>query len=219
MKYSAIVLSGGVSKRFGKDKGLFRIFQKPLISHVIERVRPLVDEEIIVISDQGKIEEYSHHFPSTRILVDEYRLKAAISGASTGFKNAIGDCSLLLPCDTPLVSQRTLSLLLRLAPSNDAVIPRWPSGYIEPLQAVYRTKEAYKASLKSIEEGEFRLMDMISRLKKVLYLSTLVIKQLDPNLITFHNINTQKDLEKIKKLLERQNNVYSQSKNEASFKR
>jgi len=210
LKYSAIVLSGGASKRFGEDKGLFKVFQKPLISYVVEKVKPLVNEVIIVISDQGKVEEYSRHLPSTRILTDEYAFKATISGALTGFKNAVGDYSLLLPCDTPLLSQKTLSLLLSLAQDNDAVIPRWPSGYIEPLQAVYRTREAYKASLKSVMEGKLRLRDMISRLK-VLYVSTLVIEQLDRNLLTFYNVNTLKDLEKIRKLLKQQKNKIANS--------
>jgi molybdopterin-guanine dinucleotide biosynthesis protein A len=94
-----------------------------------------------------------------------------------------------------------ISLLIRLVPGNDAVVPRWPNGYIEPLQAIYRTKEAYRASLESIASEEFRLVNLISRLKEVLYLSTTVIKQLDKELLTFHNINVFNDLETIMSLL------------------
>ncbi len=205
MKYSAVILSGGTSKRFNEEKGLFKVFQKPLVCYVVERVKSLVDEVIIVVSDRHNAEEYSLYFPSTRILTDEHNFKAAISGALTGFKNAKGEYSLLLPCDTPLISQRLLTLLLDLAPGNDAVIPRWPNGYIEPLQAIYRTREAYKASLESVEEGEFRMRSMVSRLRRVLYLSTLVVEELDPDLRTFQNVNTLKDLDRIKKLLKQQN--------------
>jgi molybdopterin-guanine dinucleotide biosynthesis protein A len=200
LKYSAIILSGGESKRFKEDKGLFKIFHKPLIAYVIETVTPCVDD-VMVITSIDKVQEYSHALPSTRVLADESDCKAPISGAYTGFKNAIGDYSLLLPCDTPLVSQRVISLLLRLAPGNDAVVPQWPNGYIEPLQAIYRTKEAYQASLESIASEELKLGNMISRLKKVLHLSTEVIKQLDKDLLTFHNINVLNDFEKIMSLL------------------
>jgi len=200
LKYSAIILSGGESKRFKEDKGLFKVFQKTLITYIIETVAPCVDD-MVVVTSLDKVEEYSHSLPSTRVLADESDLKAPISGALTGFKNAVGDYSLLLPCDTPLVSQRVISLLIRLAPGNAAVVPRWPNGYIEPLQAIYRTKEAYRASLESIASKEFKLVNMISRLKDVLYLSTTVIKQLDKELLTFHNINVFNDLEKIMSLL------------------
>ncbi len=200
LKYSAIILSGGESKRFQEDKGLFKVFQKPLIAYILERVTPCVDD-VMVVTSLDKVEEYSHAFPSTRVLADESDFKAPISGALTGFKNAVGDYSLLLPCDTPLVSQQVISLLLHLAPGNDAVVPQWPNGYIEPLQAIYRTKKAYRASLESITSKELKLGSMISRLKKVLYISTEEIKRVDKDLLTFHNINVFNDLEKIMSLL------------------
>lgn len=198
---SAIILSGGESKRFKEDKGLFIVFQRPLIYYVIERVKPLVDEVLIVTSNLDKVEEYARHFPSLRILADDHDSRGVMSGAFTGFKNAVGEHSLLLPCDTPLLSRRVLSLLLDLAPGNDAVIPRWPNGYIEPLQAVYGTKEAYKAACECIAAGALRLRHMISRLKKVLYVSTIVLKKLDHGFLTFHNINTFNDLQQIKSRL------------------
>jgi molybdopterin-guanine dinucleotide biosynthesis protein A len=196
LKYSAIILSGGTSKRFKQDKGLFRVNQKPLISYVIEAVTPLVNEVLIATSDD-KVAEYSTHFPSLKIVADEYAFKAAISGALTGFKNASGDYSLLLPCDTPLVSQKVLALLLDLAPSNDAVIPRWPHGHIEPLQAIYNTKSAYDLATRIIADRKLKMSELVSRLPKVHYLPTSVIHQVDPLFLTFHNINTLSDLNEI----------------------
>ena len=199
--YSAIILSGGESKRFGGDKGLFRVGQKPLLYYVVKSVAPLVDEVLIIIRCNDKKYEYSHQFPFSQILIDEDILKAPVSGALTGFKNAIGDYSILLPCDTPLVSQKVLSFLLSLVEGFDCVVPRWPSSYIEPLQAVYLTKTAYEAARKSIEEGKNHFRDMISHLKKVLYVSTIEIKKLDTRMLTFRNINTLEDLKSIKKYL------------------
>lgn len=201
VKSSAIILSGGKSKRFKRDKGLVPVFQKPLIHYVIETVKPLVDEVFIVTSSQDKVEEYPRYFPSLRIVADEYDSRGVMSGALTGFKNAKGEHSLLLPCDTPLLSRRVLSLLLDLAPGNDAVVPRWPNGYLEPLQAVYRTQEAYNAARESIAADEFSPRHMISRLNKVLYVSTIVLNKLDPGLLTFHNVNTFHDLQRIKNRL------------------
>jgi molybdopterin-guanine dinucleotide biosynthesis protein A len=160
----------------------------------------LVDEVIIVTSNVTA-SKYSALFPSIKIVTDEYDLQAVISGALTGFRNAIGKYSILLPCDTPLVSGKVLSLLLTSAPGHDAVIPRWPNGHIEPLQAVYRTKIASKASMQCINEGKFKMSDMISKLNKVQHLSTLMIKQFNPTLSTFYNLNTTHDLEKIRELL------------------
>jgi len=198
---SAIVLSGGESTRFKADKGLFPVYHKPLVRYVIDAVTPLVDEVLIVTSSQDKVNAYTHIFPSLRIVADEYQSRGVMSGALTGFKNAAGEHSLLLPCDTPLLSRKVLALLIDLAPDHDAVIPRWPNGYLEPLQAIYRTHEAYNAARESLAAGEFRPRHMISRLNKVLYVSTLVLQKVDPGLLTFHNVNTFHDLQRIKNRL------------------
>jgi molybdopterin-guanine dinucleotide biosynthesis protein A len=201
VNYSAVILSGGESSRLGVDKGLFRVFQKPLLAYVIEKVNPLVNEVVIVIRDRSKVEEYSRLFPLAEILTDEYDFKATISGVLTGFKKVNGEFSLLLPCDTPLVSLKLLRLLLALASGYDAVIPRWPNGYIEPLQAVYKTKTTLQTCLKSVENGDYKLRNMISRLHTVLYLSTDAINAMDPDLLTFYNVNNIRDIKEIKKYL------------------
>lgn len=203
LTHSAIILSGGESKRFKEEKGLFHVFQKPLIAYILEVITPCVDD-VMVVTSMDKVAEYSHTFPSTRVLADQFEIKAPIAGAFTGFKNAVGDYSLLLPCDTPLVSRQVIALLQRLAPGCDAVVPRWPNGYIEPLQAIYRTQEAYRASRESLAANEFKLGSLISRLKNVYFLSTEAIKQVDADLLTFYNVNEFKDLEKILRLLKTQ---------------
>jgi molybdopterin-guanine dinucleotide biosynthesis protein A len=45
------------------------------------------------------------------------------------------------------------------------------------------------------------MRSMIASLKKVHYVSTLALKQIDPNLTTFFNINTPKDLRKAEQML------------------
>ncbi len=201
MKYSAIILSGGESSRFGKDKGLFKVYQQPLISFIIKAVSAVTHEVIIVTSDPKKATEYASLFPSTRLLVDDCGSGAAIFGVLTGLKNAVGEYSFLLPSDTPLLSSRVLDLMKTLSRTYNAVIPRWPSGYIEPLQAIYRTREAYAAASTSIHNGSLTMRSMISNLHNVLYLSTLELEHYDPQLLTFYNINRSADLEKIKHLL------------------
>jgi molybdopterin-guanine dinucleotide biosynthesis protein A len=165
-------------------------------------VKSLVDEEIIVISDEKKASVYSEYFPEARVLIDEYQIRAAISGALTGFKNATCEYSILLPCDAPLISPRIISLLLSHVEGNDAVVPKWPNGNIEPLLAVYRTREALKAAVKTVSEGRYRLANMIQQLN-VQYLSTEMIKQYDRDLVSFRNINTLKDLDEARDLLRR----------------
>ena len=112
-----------------------------------------------------------------------------------------GKYSLLLPCDTPFVLNQIVSLLLELCSKKDAAIPRWPNGYLEPLQAAYNTKSALTAANKALKDNKLNMRSMISHLGNVRYISTSVLRRLDPELKTFFNINTPKDLKKAEHLL------------------
>jgi len=199
---SAIILCGGLSKRFRKNKSLSELQGKPLISYVIHKVDHIVDEVLVVVASEEQKKALTNLLSSSvRIIIDEYALSSPIVGALTGFKYARGEYSVLLPCDTPLISRKVISLLFKLAYGLEAVIPKWPNNYIEPLQAVYQTKVAYVSSLKAVKRKQMRMKNMIMRMKKILYISTTIIHNLDPTFNTFLNINTPEDLKRIEKTL------------------
>jgi molybdopterin-guanine dinucleotide biosynthesis protein A len=192
---SAIVLAGGFSSRFGQDKGVLELANKPLIKHIIDAVSPVVDETIIVTNSQERITKYAKVMVAdVQFVVDVCESRSPLIGALTGFGSAHGKHSLLLPFDTPFVSREVVSLLFELCRNKAAVIPRWPNGYIEPLHAVYQTKLALEAAKSAVAEGKLNVRAMIKKLRGVRYVSTLLIQQLDPDLHTFFNINTPTDL-------------------------
>ena len=202
MDKSAIILAGGFSSRFGQDKGLLLLAGKPLIKHVIHAIYGMVDETIIVVSSKIQAENFAKVTGSNvRTVIDAGNMQSPLIGALTGFEEAYGGYSLLLPCDTPLVSRDILMLLLGLRSNKNAVIPRWPNGYIEPLQAVYRTKPALEAAKKALDKGKTDMRSMVNELQRVRYVSTLVLRQLDPELRTFFNVNTPLDLKKAEFLI------------------
>jgi len=205
---SAIVLAGGFSSRFGRDKGLLQLANKPLIRHVLEAISTIVDEKMVVVSSKVQAESYAKVVGSNvNVIIDASDVQSPLVGALTGFKEAGGKYSLVLPCDTPLASRDVISLLFELCIDKSAVIPRWPNGYIEPLQAVYCTKPACEAAEEALSEGELNMRSMVDRLQDVRYVSTLVLQQLDPELKTFFNINTPMDLKKAEFMLRRRNNL------------
>ena len=201
MKKSAIVLAGGLSNRFGHDKGLLQLAGKPLILHVLDKISTIVDEVLIVVGSIQQAKVYAILNLNAKIVIDKYEIQSPLVGAITGFENANGEYSLLLPCDTPFVSSRIASLLLEKCVNRDAVIPRWPNGYIEPLQAAYRTKSAITAANTALENKKLDMRSMIANLGKVTYTSTLTLKQVDPNLVTFFNINTPEKIRKAEAMI------------------
>jgi len=202
MRTSAIILAGGFSTRFGQDKGLVELAGKPLVLHVLDRVSKVVSESLVVVSSESQRNAFVPFVESkTKVIMDKYSLRSPIVGALTGFENAFGEYSLLLPCDTPFVSKEIASLLLDLCVNRSAVIPRWPNRYIEPLHAVYHTRSALNASKTAYKEKKLDLRSMIANLRGVRYISTLVLQRIDPKLMTFFNVNTPEDLKKAESIL------------------
>jgi molybdopterin-guanine dinucleotide biosynthesis protein A len=194
---SAIVLAGGFSSRFGQDKGVLKLANKPLIEHVVDMIGPVVDETIVVTNSQERVTKYAKFMTAeVNFAVDVGESRSPLIGALTGFGAAQGKYSLLLPFDTPFVSREVVSLLFELCLNKAAVIPRWPNCQIEPLHAIYQTKLALEAAKTAVSEGKMNVRAMIEKLRGVRYVSTLVIQQLDPDLHTFFNINTPADLKR-----------------------
>jgi len=199
---SAVVLSGGLSTRLGQDKGLLKLGEKPLVRYVLKAVDRLVEERIVVVSSKQQVEVYERACGDlATILTDKGKEHSPLAGTLTGLQEAQGEYSLVLPCDTPFLSRNILSLLLELSPGKNACVPRWPNGYVEPLQAVYRTQCALKACEAALHEKQLDVKAMLDRLQCVRYVSTLVLQQLDPDLKTFFNINTLQDLKKAEQIL------------------
>lgn len=197
MERSAIILAGGFSTRLGQDKGLVQLVDKPLIRHVLDKTKNVVDETLVIVSSNAQAEKYRDILGSeAKISVDKAEVHGPLAGATVGFQEASGKYSLLLPCDAPFISKDVLQLLLELAINKNAAIPRWPNCNIEPLQAVYLTETALRTSREATLSGEAKMQAMVDRLRGVRYVSTLVLEQLDPGLNTFFNINTAMDLKK-----------------------
>jgi molybdopterin-guanine dinucleotide biosynthesis protein A len=199
---TAVILAGGRSKRLGNEKGLLEISGKPLIRHTYNRIAKLVDEVIIVLSTVEQLNQYAKIFTKNEAIqvIDEKETEGPLAGMIAGFHAATGEYCLLVPCDAPFISKDVIALLLDLCQGYDAVVPRWPNGYIEPLHAVYRTKTAVKMAVEAYKIGRRDLRAVLERLQYVLYLSTLVIKEIDPKLLTFFNLNNISDLRRAEEM-------------------
>ncbi|MEM1514666.1 MAG: molybdenum cofactor guanylyltransferase [Thermoproteota archaeon] len=205
MGRTTIILAGDYSEAFKCDKGLIHLANKPMITHVINRVQNIVDEIIVCLKDNSRINLYSQVLSKgSRVIVDDKNFpECLLRGAYTGLLNASGDYSVILPCNTPFVSERFVDLLFTIAVDVNASAPRWPNDYTEPLQAVYRTKAALKTAKKSLEESNYAMQAMITLLKNIRYIFTLVVKEIDSRMHTFININTPLDLKRAEFLIRR----------------
>ena len=107
---TAIILSGGRASRMnGVDKGLISLQNKPFVAHVIERLKPQVDE--IFINANREIAAYEAF--GLPVLQDENEaFLGPLAGFSLGLQHAKHDYVLTVPCDSPLLTHDLAQRLL-----------------------------------------------------------------------------------------------------------
>ena len=195
---SVVVLAGGPSSRMSRGpKALIQLCGRPMISYVLDVARSLSGDVVVVAGSEEQARALEGAVGDARLIVDEPGLgpKCPLLGLITGLKAVKGDVALALACDMPLVSAKVLSFLAEVLSYMNATVPRWPNGYVEPLHAAYRVSAALRAGEELLRAGgPVDMRSFLSTLGRVRYISTEVLKELDPALATLMNVNTPTDL-------------------------
>ena len=145
---SCIVLCGGQSRRMGRDKGSMIIQDKPMIKHVLSTLNHNINEVIIVLNDEERIGKYlefinpQDYAYSLRIVEDKIKNKGPMPGIMTGLENISGSYSLVLPCDSPYVTQDYIKAIFNEVDGDyQAIVPFHDSENklktSEPLHSIY----------------------------------------------------------------------------------
>ncbi len=200
---SAIVVAGGGSSRFGRDKGLVKLAEKPLVLHLVHKLLDVADEVIVVVNSNQQATKFAAVIgQKATIVADDAEVQTPLAGALVGFGSVHSEHTLLLACDTPFLSPQILSLLMDICVNKSAAIPKWPNGNIEPLCAAYHVERAAEAAQKALNRGKLDMRSMIAEMRSIRYISTLVLQQVDPELLSFFNINTPNDLKRAEVIID-----------------
>jgi molybdopterin-guanine dinucleotide biosynthesis protein A len=120
MGVSGLILAGGRATRMdGANKALMPFLGRTMISHVIERLSPQVDE--ILINANQDIANFQAF--NLLVLADAISgLPGPLAGLHTGLEASQHDWILCVPCDSPLLPSNLAKRLLQVAIREDANI-------------------------------------------------------------------------------------------------
>lgn len=192
---SGIILAGGKSKRFGGkiDKALLPLGNKPTIQWIIEKLNSFFQETILVTNQP----ENFLQFP-VKLVSDIYPGYAALSGLHSGLHHSKNFYNFVIACDLPFVLPKLMRYLVKNKENYDIVIPWLKTGQ-EPFCAIY-SKNCLRPITEQIKKGaKPKIIDFFKKVK-LRKIKEEEIKKIDPNLISFFNINTPRDYQKAQKL-------------------
>ena len=165
---------------------------RTFIQRLINTLEQVVDEIILVAKDPEQCKRFNH-LDGVRCITDIRQGIGPIGGLHAGALAAHGDTLFVSACDMPCINVGVVRYLFDVIGNADAVIPSWNYDMIEPLHAVYRRSVllGYLADHES-----FSLRPMIRSIN-TRYVSVEELRQFDPTLKTFTNINKLEDLERL----------------------
>ena len=183
---SAVILAVGQSRRMGQDKALIEFEGKPLIGRVIDPLRELSDDVLIVSNRAG-----AYAALEARIVPDFDPPCGPLGGIAAGLLAARHDLAIIVACDMPFLDTRLLrSLIDRAADADGAVMQT--GDQLEPLHAVYR-RTCLASINRHIATGDRRVISFFDDVR-VVTVPEAEWRTIDPAGRSIANLNTPDDL-------------------------
>jgi len=183
---SGVVLAGGRSTRYGKNKALVKLHGIPLIERVLDVMRPIFRSVIIITNTP---DEYS--YLELPMYQDIMKGLGPLGGIFTGLRVIPDNAGFFVACDMPFLNQGLIRHIVEIKAEFDVVVPRI-SGNMEALHALYRTgcQSNIQGLINSRIYQVFRFFNEVS----VRYVDEDEVRIFDPDLRSFLNINRPEGL-------------------------
>lgn len=204
---SAVILAGGAGSRLGTEKSLLKFGSRPLICWTVEKLQRAADEVIIVARNANQaailrtVVQAQDIAQNIVFTCDSISGFGPVAGLESGMRCARGSLAFATGCDLPFLNVLVIEKLFELAEAEgyDAAVPVRQNGMMEPLHAVYSREKMLWACENALKRGERRIQAPLRDLK-VNRVSVDLFRSIDPQLLTFFNINTPEDLEEARRL-------------------
>ncbi len=183
---SGIILAGGRSSRFGRDKSLELLCGEPLIRQVRDRLVPLFPDILIIANDLRKYE-----FLEEEVRPDVIQGLGPLGGVYSGLLNMKHDWGFFAACDMPFIHDNLVRAMFDLRVGHDVVVPR-VGDKIEPLHAFYHRR--CLEPVKRLFESGRRQIFLFYPEVRVRYLDEEELRSFDPEMRSFFNINFPEEM-------------------------
>lgn len=191
---SVVIQAGGKSKRMGEDKALINFQNMTMIEYILKQIDEIGNEIIIISNQPEKYQKFGR-----KVFSDILPNHGALGGIFTAIHHSSHPKCLLLACDMPFVNIPFIEHMISFSMEFDIVVPRLENKkFVEPFRAIY-SKACLTPIQEAIENGEKRVISFFKNMKTH-YIEHSEIIKFDPDLETFFNVNTPKDLKKANRI-------------------
>ncbi|MCX6327118.1 MAG: molybdenum cofactor guanylyltransferase [Bacteroidia bacterium] len=192
---SGVILAGGANMRFnGITKANIVIGGKAIIFRIIDTIRNIFDEIIIVTNSPEEFKEYTNF----KLVSDKFLNVGPLGGIHAALKASSKEVLFVFAGDMPLLNRTFILKQIEYYQSIkcDVLIPRINRN-IEPLHAIYNVSVSEILEDYLGLEKEYAVREFIKRLN----VSYMELEDSQETRKAFMNVNSQNDILIVEKLL------------------
>jgi molybdopterin-guanine dinucleotide biosynthesis protein A len=192
---SGVILAGGLSTRYGgENKAFLRVGGMRILDRLFSVYSELFDEIILVTNSPQEFIGWN-----ALIVTDIFPVRSSLTGIHAGLFYARNPFAFFCACDTPFLKRDVIETILEnLEPEVDLVIPQTSAG-LEPLCAAY-SQRCLKAAEEHIRQNKLKIQMALST-KRIKKIPEAMLREKDPELLSFFNINCPEDLERAEQIV------------------
>ena len=193
---TGVLVAGGQSRRMGRDKRFLELGGQTLLQRALSLLQSLFAEVLVALA--GPVPQLTGR--NYRVVTDLIPGCATLGGLYTGLASAGHPRIFAVGCDMPFLNPEAIQRLAGIDAQADVVMPKLATG-LQPMHAVYS-----KACLPHLERMAKAKQLKVQALTEIPGLTVRLVSEkelldVDPQLLSFFNINTPADLEFARKLL------------------
>ncbi len=177
-----VIIAGGKSSRMGSPKGLLEYKGRTFIDHIIYNTA-VFDRQYISANDD------MYNKFGLRLIEDKVRDAGPMGAVFSALETCESEYVFFIPCDMPFITEETVVYLFSKMDSNADAVIYTAENRVFPTVGIYK-KSALPQVITQIESGNYRMMELLDRIKTQ-YVSAPLPRQ-------FKNINTPDDYKNIK---------------------
>lgn len=199
---SGIILSGGKSSRLGRDKGLVELEGQALVCRVIERLRGIVDEIIVVVGSEAMVNQYLEVVPEdVRVIPDYYQDDSPMIGLISGLREARGEYAVVCACDMPFIDPVIIEVLFCISYGVNGTLLVKPNGWIEPIPSIYHVSNCLSYAEELMLLGERRIRKVLETMNNRVLLPIEKLRAIDPELVSFIDLDTVESIDEARRVI------------------
>ena len=180
----------------GRDKGLVPFQGMTMIEYILAQLDGVFAQKIVITNRPS-----DYRFLNLPLFEDVIPDWGALGGLHAALSHSSTEFALVLACDMPFLNLGFIEHLYSIIEKADAVIPRLgDKKFAEPFRAVYR-KTCLDPIARAIRNGNRRVISFFDEVR-VRFVDEPEIRQFDPDLRTFLNVNTPEDLAAAQRIAE-----------------